>query len=111
MYEDENLAPALAFEPIFEPDHIITGMAVVILQAKLNTDGADPPLTLSGRYDQVTLDAVKEFQNRHGLTIDGVVNTNDWEVLSTIKPDAVGVIVTPVPEFLNRTKLKLYRTR
>lgn len=104
-YEDENLVPTLVFDPTFEPDEIMTGIAVVILQAKLNTDGAQPQLTLSGRYDQVTQDAVKEFQNRHRLTIDGIVDNDDWNVLMTIKPDAVGVIVTPVPEFLKRTKL------
>ena len=103
VYKDENLTPTL----VFKPDQIISGIAVVILQAKLNTDEVNLQLTLSGRYDRVTQDSVKKFQERHGhgLTVDGIVDADDWAVLSSIKPNAVGALVAGVPEFMNRTKL------
>jgi len=105
VYKDENLTPTLDFKPIFTPDQIMSGIAVVILQAKLNTDGVNLQLTLSGKYDKVTQDAVKKFQEKHGLTLNGIVDAADWKVLSSIKPDAVGALVARVSEFMNRTKL------
>ncbi len=105
IYKDENLTPTLDFKPTFTSDQIMSGIAVAILQAKLNTDDANFQLTLTGNYDQITQDSVKKFQQKHGLISDGIVDANDWTVLSTIKPDTVGAVVTGVPEFLNRTKL------
>lgn len=105
LLKDENLTPTLTYQPEFTADQIQSGSAVVILQAKLNTDGADPQLTLNGNYDAITSGAVKAFQQRHGLPVDGSVKAADWAVLATIKPDAVGAVVAGVPEFLHRTEL------
>jgi Neuraminidase-like domain/Putative peptidoglycan binding domain/Salmonella virulence plasmid 28.1kDa A protein len=82
------------------------GAAVVLLQAKLNTDGAAPPLALSGKFDALTETALKAFQVAHGLPDTGVTDADTWAALDTIKPDAVGALVTGVPQFLHRTQLR-----
>lgn len=106
IFKDENLFPTLHYDTPFTPGQIMSGRAVVILQAKLNTDGANPNVPLDGQYNAVTQTAVKAFQQNHGLLpVDGVVDANDWAILSTIKPDAVGALISGVPEFLQRTNL------
>jgi|GEM_PF-1012524 len=96
-FEDATLTPTLQLNA--------KGVAVVLVQAKLNTDGANPQLTLSGTYDAVTQTAVQAFQQKNGLTVDGIVDADDWAVLITLKPDATGALIIDVPEFLHRTGL------
>jgi hypothetical protein len=96
-FDDVALTPTLQLNS--------QGIAVVLLQAKLNTDGANPPLTLSGVFDNTTGIAVQSFQQRHGIAQTGIVDGASWAILTTIKPDAVGALVTGVPEFLRRTEL------
>jgi peptidoglycan hydrolase-like protein with peptidoglycan-binding domain len=49
------------------------GSAVLAIQKTLNIKGADPKLEENGVFDKVTLSAVKEFQEQHGLEVDGIV--------------------------------------
>lgn len=45
------------------------------------------PKTLAGTFDSNTESAVKRFQEKYGLTADGIVGTGTWEKLrSVIKP-------------------------
>jgi len=41
------------------------------VQQSLNKLGTEPPLILDGSYGPMTVAAVKEFQQAHGLTVDG----------------------------------------
>ncbi|MEW5988084.1 MAG: peptidoglycan-binding protein [Chloroflexota bacterium] len=54
------------------------GPAVEELQQKLNADGADPPLVVDGIFGPLTRAAVVAFQQRHGLSADGVVGPLTW---------------------------------
>lgn len=96
-FEDAELNPTLS--PGDE------NRAVVLLQAKLNSDGANPPLALSGVFGAATANAVAAFQLAQGLPQDGIVDADDWAVLAGIKPDATGALTVGVPEFLARTGL------
>lgn len=49
------------------------GVDVAALQARLNTLGASPPLTVDGISGPNTLAAIKAFQSSHGIDPDGVV--------------------------------------
>ena len=81
------------------------GQAVDLLQDKLIKDGA--LLTPSGQFDAVTETALKAFQQAHGLAQTGVTDADTWIALTAIQPDAVGALVTSVPEFRHRTQLQL----
>jgi Putative peptidoglycan binding domain/Salmonella virulence plasmid 28.1kDa A protein len=106
-FDDTDLTPLLHLNS--------EGMAVVLLQAKLIMGGA--PLTPSGKFDHITETALKAFQQTHSLTQTGVTDADTWAALAAIKPDAVGALITGVPEFLHRTQLSyveligLLRTR
>jgi GH25 family lysozyme M1 (1,4-beta-N-acetylmuramidase) len=56
-----------------------TGAAVTTLQTRLNVWGAK--LTVDGDFGAATLAAVKAFQTKQHLTVDGVVGPQTWAVL------------------------------
>ena len=56
------------------------GAAVTVLQAMLNR--RDAGLKEDGRFGRGTLQAVKNFQAAHGLTVDGIVGEATWGALS-----------------------------
>lgn len=62
-----------------------TGSAVEQLQFWLNTlaqyDSAIPSVTVDGVYGTGTANAVRAFQRKYGLTVDGVVGRNTWTEL------------------------------
>lgn len=60
------------------------GTDVEDLQRRLNDDGANPPLAVDGRFFDLTRTAVREFQGRHGLTVDGVVGLRTWGILDEL---------------------------
>ena len=67
-----------------------TGEQVIVLQNKLNEFGY--ALDVDGNFGNKTLEAVKSFQSKMGLDVDGVVGPNTWSVLNAIKlPDWVSV--------------------
>lgn len=49
-----------------------TGAAVVALQKALNKNGANPAIDEDGVFGNGTLEAVKTFQKKQGLTADGI---------------------------------------
>jgi len=49
------------------------GASVSSLQQRLNELGAQPPLAVDGKFGPLTQAAVREFQQRRGLTVDGIV--------------------------------------
>jgi hypothetical protein len=82
------------------------GAAVVLLQAKLNTAAGAMNLALSGKFDALTEAALQAFQTAQGLLPAlGVTDPATWAALAPIKPDAVGALITGVPEFMRRTQL------
>ena len=62
-----------------------TGSAVEQVQFWLNTlaqyDSAIPSVTVDGVYGTGTANAVRAFQRRYGLTVDGVAGQNTWNEL------------------------------
>ena len=59
-----------------------TGSAVEQLQFWLNTlaqyESSIPSITVDGSYGTATANAVRAFQRRYGLTVDGVVGRETW---------------------------------
>ena len=60
------------------------GAPVEDLQTRLNTDGAQPPLAVDGIFGPLTQGAVREFQGRHGLAVDGIVGLRTWGILDEL---------------------------
>ena len=62
-----------------------TGSAVEQVQFWLNTlaqyESAIPSLSVDGRYGASTASAVRAFQRRYGLTVDGVVGRETWNAI------------------------------
>ena len=69
-----------------------TGSLVKTLQSKLNTDYAKkvfpnspynfhPPLATDGDFGPLTESAVKDFQTKKGLSVDGIVGPHTWHAL------------------------------
>lgn len=56
------------------------GYAVSIIQSKLNDAGLD--IGIDGIFGLQTLEGVKDFQERNGLLVDGVVGKITWRELS-----------------------------
>jgi hypothetical protein len=55
-----------------------TGAAVVELQTKLNSHGAQPPLDTDGIFGPLTRNAVIAFQSSKGLVPDAIVGPLTW---------------------------------
>ncbi|MCM3870736.1 MAG: peptidoglycan-binding protein, partial [Pyrinomonadaceae bacterium] len=63
-----------------------TGALVIALQRLLNIAGAQPVLPVDAVFDSRTTTAVMEFQQSHGLTVDGIVGTPTWRALKAEAP-------------------------
>src|SRR5262245_60414320 len=61
----DALAPAAAASTMFDP------VRVKWLQTALNLLGANPPLDVDGEYGPLTTEAVKQFQQKKELVVDG----------------------------------------
>lgn len=78
-------APATTGRPTLR--HGSQGQAVVELQTRLNRWlAANPamnlqPLTVDGIFGNLTLAAVRAFQQAHGLAVDGIVGPQTWAQL------------------------------
>ena len=59
------------------------GQEVCLLQATLQAAG-QPNVVVSGFFDPVTERAVRDFQRRKGLVVDGIVGWSTWRALSRI---------------------------
>jgi peptidoglycan hydrolase-like protein with peptidoglycan-binding domain len=60
------------------------GPEVEFLQGRLNQDGANPPLDVDGKFRDLTRTAVREFQMRHGLLVDGIVGPQTWGMIDEL---------------------------
>lgn len=61
------------------------GADVETLQGRLNDEGvADPALDPDGKFGRLTDAAVRTFQARHGLLVDGIVGLRTWGVLDEL---------------------------
>ena len=62
-----------------------SGSAVKELQKKLNENGYN--LAVDGRFGSATRSAVKDYQKKQGLAVDGIVGKNTWgSLLGTTVP-------------------------
>lgn len=59
-----------------------SGPEVWDLQHLLKVRGGAPRLVANGFFDEFTLEAVRNFQRRKSLTVDGTVGFNTWTALS-----------------------------
>lgn len=70
-------------EPTLHP--WMSGPAVAVLQELLQAHGYN--LRVDGDYGYLTEAAVKSFQGRHNLRIDGIIDRKTWAILkSTVEP-------------------------
>jgi hypothetical protein len=75
-------------------------VSVRVLQALLNDAGASPRLVVDGHFGAVTDTAVRAYQRRHGLLVDGVVGSQTWNTLRqavTSQPDPSLPISATIP--------------
>lgn len=72
-------SPALARNLYFRRQSYMSGADVKLLQSKLNGKGAN--LGVDGSFGPKTLSAVKNFQQKHGLEVDGIVGPVTWSSL------------------------------
>lgn len=88
------------------------GDAVRILQTLLNTAGAQPPIRVDGDFGAATDAALRGFQERAGLVVDGRAGPQTLTALrQAVRPanadarpePAKGAIVAPVPPALAKT--------
>ena len=68
------------------------GEDVIELQKKLGFTGAD----VDGSFGPKTERAVRDYQQKNGLTVDGVVGTKTWGKLTNLNPGDTGVGLNPV---------------
>ena len=95
-----GLDDAQIYRPLKKAD---SGASVVVLQAKLVTNGSE--LVLDGNFDDAVELAVKAFQLEKGLPDSGEVDEATWTLLKPLEPEATAAFTTFVPEFLERTGL------
>jgi hypothetical protein len=74
-------APAPADPGLKDGD---TGDGVRKLQTRLNAWGAK--LKVDGSFGKTTLTAVKDFQEKHRLAVDGIVGPATWKALNATPP-------------------------
>ena len=75
-----------------------TSPSVSDVQGKLNALGASPQLTVDGKMGPMTLQAIKDFQNAHGLTADGIPGPQTLGAMGFVGASGVAFSsATPLP--------------
>lgn len=59
------------------------------------TDNNYPEIAVDGIYGGKTIEAVRAFQQAHGLPITGAVDFDTWEQLSSEYPDTLTLLSAP----------------
>lgn len=85
------------------------GKSVEILQILLNQVGYD--LGTDGHFGRMTERAVKDFQQKNNLTVDGIVYTKTWAKLFALAPpisvDAMRLSNKDITNFANEFNLEI----
>ena len=74
-----------------------SGSDVIELQKALNATNYGYNLAEDGKFGDKTLAAVKDYQQRSGLAVDGIVGTNTWGALSSASSSASTQTQAPAP--------------
>jgi peptidoglycan hydrolase-like protein with peptidoglycan-binding domain len=61
-----------------------TGNDVYLARMKLNVAGADPPLEMAFRFDADMQEAVRAFQTKRKLQVDGAIGQQTWAALDLL---------------------------
>ena len=72
---------------------------ILDLQKALNATGYGYNLAEDGSFGANTLAAVKDYQKRSGLTVDGIVGTNTWGALTKASSSTTAEPTTPAWEY------------
>jgi len=75
VYEETDVMPNVGYGSV--------GQAVQDLQIQLNDNGAMPLLDEDGKFGALTLAALKDFQKRSGLLVDGIASASTWAALGS----------------------------
>ena len=75
-----------------------SGSDVIELQKALNATNYGYNLAEDGKFGDKTLAAVKDYQQRSGLAVDGIVGTNTWGALNQANTSAQTPTQEPAPE-------------
>lgn len=70
---------------------LIAAIRYLLREAMIDYGGGLEDIPLTGTFDTVTEDAVKRFQQLHGLPVTGRVDRLTWNRLATaLRPEAIG---------------------
>lgn len=103
-FEDKNdhrRARALREQALFVTENkfgfgaVGFGSDIASIQARLNALGASPPLDVDGVSGPKTLEAIKAFQNSHGIDPDGIVGPITLSAMG-MTGDETSPVVAPV---------------
>lgn len=77
VVKDEIIPPAFSHHFVFVQKYGMANKEVKALQLALQLDGCFPKnVNTTTYFGQITLNAVRTFQKKYGLKIDGIVGTN-----------------------------------
>ena len=65
------------------------------LQIALNTLGTNPPLIVDDSYGRMTRRAVTNFQQAHGLAVDGIAGAETWLAINKVLRDKAAAETPP----------------
>ncbi len=88
-----QIEPELQAETLPTVRYGSRGSAVQQLQAKLKTAGFDPG-PIDGIFGSGTRSAVRQYQSRQGLSVDGVVGPATWSALNGARPQRAPTVVS-----------------
>lgn len=105
LYTESQIAQAEKITIIQGLKKGSAGTAVLELQEKLNQLGYN--CTVDGRYGDNTADAVKEFQRKYNLTVDGAAGAITRTLILYLTADKITATVTPNIETTSESKITI----